>query len=171
MEGLQAKLTKVQHAISNTIPKRVAANAERHFKESFRKQGFTNANFLRWAPTKGGKAGRVLRKSGLLFNSIRIDQANENGIRIVAGGAHVPYAQIHNEGGTINRQATRRAHIRRGGPVKTRRGIIQRKAAAVRRHQVRMNVHIRKRQFMGPSITLDGIMKATIQKTIAEALK
>ena len=159
----------MQKALVSTVPKRIAADAERHFKQSFRDQGFTNSSLVKWAPTKKGKPGRVLKKSGLLFNSIRIVRAEWNGIQLTAGGPHVPYAQIHNEGGTINRQVTRREHFRKGGPVRTRRGTVQRKGGLVKRHQARMNVHIRKRQFMGRSVVLENTMRLTIINTIKAA--
>lgn len=157
----------------STAPKRIGADAERHYKESFRKQGFTDSTFRMWPPLKDPKAkkGRILKRSGLLMNSIRVAQADWRGVQVVAGGPHVPYAQIHNEGGTIHRQVTRRAHPRKGGPVKTRRGTVIRKATYVRRHQAMMNTHLRKRQFMGPSRALETKMRATILRTIAEAVK
>lgn len=164
---------KLTRALTSIIPKRIGADAERHFKDSFRKQGFTDASFRMWPPLKDPKAkkGRILKKTGLLMNSIRVAHADWRGVQVVAGGPHVPYAQIHNEGGTINRQVTRRAHFRKGGPVRSRRGTVQRKAGFVKRHQAHMNVHIRKRQFMGPSKVLETKMRGTILRTIAEAVK
>lgn len=175
---MQAKLTRLAKALVSTAPKRIAANAERHFKDSFRNQGFTDRALVKWRPlrkprtnSKGKKLqGRILKGRGLLANSIRVARADWNGIQVVAGGPHVPYAKLHNEGGWIRRQVTRRAHTRRAHPANTRRGRVLRNEAHVRRHQARMNVYIPKRQFMGDSHQLRQTMRQTILKTIAETL-
>jgi phage gpG-like protein len=114
--------------------------------------------------------GRVLSRTGMLYNSVQLVQADANGIRVVAGGAHVPYAQLHNKGGTIQRQVTVRAHHRREHFANTRRGRVKRKAAIVRRHQMRMNLHIRKRQFMGKSHMLDIQMRKTILASLRKVM-
>lgn len=168
---LQAKLDRLKRALSNTAPKRVGAAAERFFKESFRRQGWLDGGLRKWPATKGGKPGRVLKRTGLLMNSIRVARADWRSIQVVAGGPHVPYARIHNEGGTIQRQVTRRAHQRRAHAMRTRRGRVMVAATTVRRHQARMNVHIRKRQYMGRSTSLDLELRKVILETVAAAIR
>lgn len=157
-QKLQQRLNQLRTELRDRLPKVLAAQAERHFKQSFRDQGFTDRSLVRWRPSKGAKKGRTLRRSGLLFNSIRIARADAGGIVIVAGGPYVPYARIHNEGGTIQRQVTRRAHQRKAH----RRGRSLVKEHSVRRHQARLNVHIPKRQYMGKSHVLDLSMRTSI---------
>ena len=166
-----AKLARLQRTLVSVVPKRVAAVAERHFKESFRQQGFTDSSFSRWRPTKNGKANRTLKKSGRLMNSVRVAHATWNRIQVVAGGQHVPYAKIHNEGGTIHRQATRRAHFRKKHMANTRRGTVMRNATMVRRHQVMMNTHIPKRQFMGRSRAMELKMRSVVLKSIQTVMQ
>uniref|UniRef100_UPI001F46270F phage virion morphogenesis protein n=2 Tax=Flavobacteriaceae TaxID=49546 RepID=UPI001F46270F len=61
-------------------------------------------------------------------------------------GTDVPYAQIHNEGGTIKATARVRAHSR------TRKGRNQ--PIKVKAHTRQMNAKIPKRQFLGESAVL-----------------
>lgn len=169
---LNGKLAKLQTALTRTIPRRIGQDAEDHFRRSFKNQGFTDRGLVKWAPVKNKKAmkGRVLSRTGMLYNSVQLVQADANGIRVVAGGRAVPYAKIHNEGGTIQRQVSVRAHHRKEHFANTRRGRVKRKAATVRRHQMRMNLHLRKRQFMGKSHVLDMKMRKTILTTIGQVM-
>lgn len=171
INAIEAKLSRLANDLGRIAPKRVAADAERWFKQSFRDQGFTDRSLVKWPRTKNGKPGTILRKTGLLFNSIRIARADAGGIQIVAGGPQVPYARIHNEGGTIEGQVTVRTHVRRASVAKTRRGRIMRKAAVVRSHQRQMLIYMAKRQYMGRSVLLDKKMRDTVSTVIAEALR
>lgn len=166
-QKLQQRIKQLQNELRNRLPKVLAAQAERHFKQSFRDQGFTDRALVRWRPSRGVKAGRTLRRSGLLFNSIRIARADAGGIVIVAGGPYVPYARIHNEGGTIQRQVTRRAHQRKAH----RRGRSLVKEHSVRRHQARLNVHLPKRQYMGKSQVLDTAMRNGILNSVQRIMQ
>lgn len=169
IDKLNGKIDRLMRTLRDIVPKRIAADAERHFKESFRNQGFTDTSLVRWRATKGGKKGRTLKASGALMNSIK-GTANGMAVRVTAGGQHVPYARIHNEGGTIQRQVTRRAHYRNAHTRRTKRGKQEVPGAMVRRHQARMNLHLPKRQYMGRSAVLTRTMKATILRSIAQVV-
>lgn len=157
--------------VRTILPPRIAAAAQRHFIMSFRNQGFTDTGLRRWVPTKGAKAGRTLKRTQALANSIRIAEATFRRIEVTAGNQYVRYAQIHNEGGWIRGQKTVRAHVR--GPFKRRRaGRTETvKRHAVRRHQARVNMYIRQRRFMGPSATLNLEIARIIDAGITEARK
>ncbi len=178
VNNLDKRIERLGKALQRTIPRRIGQDAENHFRASFKNGGFTDRTLVKWRPRKQqprdrrgkAKAHTVLFQHGLLRGSVRLAQAYWNSIQVVAGGPHVPYARIHNEGGWIRRQVTRRAHTRRAHAANTRRGRIMRGEAHVRRHQARMNVYIPKRQFMGPSKALEATMRQTILKTIAETL-
>lgn len=72
------------------------------FKDSFNKQGWTDNGFTPWPPRKTGSDGRgILIKTTNLRDSIRVMESSP--LRIVYGTS-VPYAQIHNQGGTIEVQ-------------------------------------------------------------------
>jgi phage gpG-like protein len=167
-KGLDYFKSKVVQSI---LPPRIGAAAQRHFTMSFRNQGFTDQGLRRWIPSKGAKANRTLKKSQALANSIRIAEATAQRITITAGNQHVPYAQIHNEGGWIRGQKTVRAHIR--GPFKRRRGSRTEEVRkhAVRRHQAKVNMYIRQRRFMGRSTMLNLEIARVINVTINETRK
>lgn len=160
---------RIRTALVQKVPKRIAADAERHFKMSFRHQGFIDETLVPWKPTEKPRAnsrgkvlqGRILKRTGLLVNSIRVLRADWNRVEITAGGQHVPYAQIHNEGGRIQGTFNVRAHTRRkrdGSKV------------PVRAFQRKVNTVIPQRQFMGDSFKLRQTMRQTILRTISEAL-
>jgi phage gpG-like protein len=171
MPPLRAKLERLAKALAVQAPKVIGAAAERHFKQSFVNQGFTDSALVKWPKTKNGKANRVLKKTGLLMNSIRVDRADLNVIRIVAGGPQVPYARIHNEGGTIEGTANVRAHQRRAHRASTRRGKVMRKAASVKAHTRRMLTYMPKRQYMGKSAAMEANMRNELLKLIARTIK
>jgi phage gpG-like protein len=168
---LNAKLEKLARALQTIAPKRIAANAERHYKESFANQGFTDRTLQLWPKTKNGKAKRILKRTGNLYNSIRIVRADANGIQITAGGPHVPYARIHNLGGTIEGEVSVRTHLRKAHSMRTRRGRVIAKAAMVQAHQRKLLIYMAKRQFMGKSHVLDLKFRDTLTTTIAQALR
>ena len=167
-KGLDYFKSKVVRTI---LPQRIGAAAQRHFTMSFRDQGFTDKSLRRWMPSKGVKPNRTLKKSQALANSIRVDEQTPQRISVVAGNQHIPYARIHNEGAWIRGQKTVRAHTR--GPFKRRRKgrVEQVKQHSVRRHQAKLNIWIRKRQFMGKSAVLDMEIGRVIDVTIADARK
>lgn len=174
---LRAKVATLQKALVNTVPKRLGADAQRHFMMSFRNQGFTDTSLVLWPRlkkprTSGGKVvqGRILKGRGLLMNSIRVLRANWNSIQVVAGGSHVPYARIHNEGGTIEATASVRAHTRRDHAARTSAGTRLRKGSTVATHTRKMLIYMPKRQYMGRSAVLNMKMRGTIMQTVVESL-
>ncbi|MBL8002381.1 MAG: hypothetical protein JNL05_10505 [Flavobacteriales bacterium] len=172
LDNVQRKVDRLRKALDQRIPKLVQADAIRFFRSNFKAQGWQDGGVRKWAPVKNKKLrkGSVLKRTGALMNSIRAGRASWNGIQVLAGGPGVPYAQAHNEGITLRRQVTIRAHTRRGGPVRTRRGRVMRKEATVGRHQRRMNLHLRRRQFMGQSRDLNILFRKTILTEIGKVM-
>lgn len=165
-------------ALTTDIPVRITNDAERFFKDSFKRQGWLGAHGFRpWRPVKnpngkGRKGGRrILKGTGNLMQSIRTVQADWNRIELTAGNAHVPYAKIHNEGGWIRGQVTRRAHIQGEHVRRTKRGKrVTVREHTVRRHQAKLNMHMPRRQFMGSdSPALEQIMRNTIIESLRRA--
>lgn len=162
---------KLRATLVRHVPKRVAADAERHFKESFRNQGFTDKQLKPWPRLKVARSNskgqelkdRILKDTGLLSNSIRVARADINGIQVVAGGPHVPYAQIHNEGGRIRGTQNVRAHKRRSRKTG--------KEHDVRAFTRNVDITIPPRPFMGPSEILERKMRATVLKSIIQAIR
>ncbi|MBK9598574.1 MAG: phage virion morphogenesis protein [Flavobacteriales bacterium] len=121
IKNLDQRLLKVRSDLVNKLPKKLGQAAETHFRESFKKGGFTDRTFVKWKPrarppmnSKGKVRNHtVLYQHGLLRNSVRLVRYNWDDIQVVAGGSHVPYAAIHNEGGTISKSVSVRAYDRR----------------------------------------------------------
>jgi len=84
--------------------------AVRHFKESFRNEGFTDQSLEKWTEvqrripgtlayettTGAARTRGILRGKGIMVNSIKVLQSSE--YKVVIGVAGVPYAPYHNEG-------------------------------------------------------------------------
>jgi len=93
---------KAQNAISR-LPPLLGAEAVRHTKENFRQGGFVDASLEVWPKRKNdedsGRGVLIGKQSGHLFKDIRVLSRTENSVSV---GTTLPYARIHNEGGTIN---------------------------------------------------------------------
>ena len=79
---------------------RIAANeAQKFFKGSFAKGGFTDRSFNRWQQS-GSPMGakKTLYGLGNLMHSVRPSETSENRVVI---RSDTPYSDIHNSGGTI----------------------------------------------------------------------
>ncbi len=135
------------------IPRIAGIEAERFFKDSFRKQGWEGNTFAAWKARGGARtrtlgekqAGRsILIKSGALRRSIKVTRRGRN---FVIVSSSLPYAQIHNEGGKISGNFTVRTHERRN-----RKGT---GSHAVESHSRKVNTTIPKRQFLGSSSSLN----------------
>jgi phage gpG-like protein len=90
-------LQQMQRNLSRAM-KQSAAATETHYKGSFRKGGFADDS-SKWAGRRNPEKGKaVLVQSGDLRRSI---SAKQSGPRSITISSDVPYAEIHNEGGTI----------------------------------------------------------------------
>ena len=111
-------------------------------KERFVKKDWLDGNSREaWKKRKKPDRGSLMVKSGRLKRSIR---KLSEGDYFVYVGTDVPYAQIHNEGGKINKTITVRTHSR------TRKG----RTETVKSHRRKMKMTMPKRQFLGDSNAL-----------------
>jgi phage gpG-like protein len=100
--------------------------------------------------------------------SIRVISADESKIIV---GSDVPYAQIHNDGGTINKSVTVKTHTVRQHS-RTRKGRNETvKEHKVQAHTRKMNTTIPQRRFLGASYTLSKRMMNLITARFYRALK
>lgn len=145
------------------------------FITRFRAQGWRDDTFKPWAKRKRTdkrRPGRaILMDRGRLRSSIR---ARVSGPDVIFG-TDVPYARIHNEGGTIKRHARSELFVRNrykrgakgkmfGGMGAFKKGTTPGKGMTFRAHEVRMP----KRQFMGESKHLNNVITRKIQTTITK---
>ena len=111
-------------------------------KERFVKKDWLDGNSRQtWKKRKKADRGSLMVRSGRLKRSIR---KMSEGDYFVYVGTDVPYAQIHNEGGDINKTVTVRTHSR------TRKE----RTETVKSHRRKMNIKMPKRQFIGDSNAL-----------------
>jgi len=146
------------------------------FKANFDRQSFLDDRLKFWEPRKNDKTpGRKIligKGSGRLKRSLRKETTGMD----IKWVSDVPYAKIHNEGGTIQATQSVRAHVRRVESrsnnkkvkyievnakgesrikvVKTAQGI-----AMVKAHTRQVNTQIPQRQFIGYSAALMEIIK------------
>lgn len=131
----------------------------------FSKQRFIDKNWVdettkEWEPRKRKAPGSLMvgKGSGRLKKSIRKIRVTPNSVTI---GTDVPYAQIHNEGGTIKKTVTVKSHSRK------RKG----RSEKVKSHRRKMNTTIPQRQFIGESATLMHTIEELIGKEMNRILK
>ena len=101
-------LVRADKHLKNNVPKIIGERARRFFELSFRKQGFTNRGFSKWARRDkeykaNAKTGRrasagkkILSNRGDLADSIERTKTTKKQIRISSVG--IPYANYHNNG-------------------------------------------------------------------------
>lgn len=164
-------------AVSSTykrIPTEVATIAVNFSKERFREQAWLDKTKHPWKPRrkarKGGKkrSQTLLVDTGRLKRSIRKIYVDQNRVII---GTDVPYAQIHNDGGTIKETVTVKTHNRKEH-VRKRAGRAEIvKAHTVNSHTRKMNVKIPARRFIGNSYTLERRIYLHIASRFTKALK
>ncbi|MDE6860357.1 MAG: phage virion morphogenesis protein [Duncaniella sp.] len=167
-----------------------------HFRDNFRRGGFVDTTLERWIPAKrlssGGSDaasnyGTLLSRRSHLFRSIR---SSAKASRAVVG-TRVPYASVHNEGGTLSPAVTPRmrryawyryykaAGITRKTSAKTRskklsmakenrQALFWKRLALTKKS--RMEIKIPKRRFVGPSKVLEDAISAKIESEIMKIL-
>jgi phage gpG-like protein len=130
---------------------------------NFSKQRFVDKNWRDtstepWKPRKRTDRGSTLVRSGRLKRSIR---KLVSGNYFVYIGTDVPYAQIHNEGGEINKSVSVKSHSR------TRSG---RPTTRVKGHTRNMKLKIPKRQFLGDSEYLAKGLEMMMQRAVEDEI-
>ena len=169
VNGLNGFLKKMDAIASayNRIPTEVATIAVNFSKERFIDQAWLNTTRKPWAQRKRNRPGKkrsqtLLVDTGRLKRSIRKIHASQN---LVIIGTDVPYAEIHNNGGTINKTVTVRQHTvkshKRKAYSRQRAGRTERIKAqlinshSVKTHRRKMNTDIEPRPFIGQSEALN----------------
>lgn len=190
---LQSRPSEINRLVSRVLPIKVGALAKAHFRENFRLSGFMDGGLRQWPSTRrqlaGGKAaaanyGPLLSRRNRLFGSI----GYKPGPGYVVIGTSLPYAAIHNDGGTVTPTVTlkmrkfawamyyrtlgksakspkgKKAKASKPQPSSAASPEAERwKALALTRKQ-KLNITIPKRQFIGDSQELN----AAINRKIGE---
>lgn len=145
-------------AIEAALPELVqelTVEARLFFDSSWTNKGFTDSTLTAWKPVKDKKGNikaRPLVESGALRRSLRTEVNGSTGVVYT----EIPYAQIHNEGGTLKYTANVRAHTRKGKPVAA--------------HTRNVNHDMPQRQYMGTSKVLEDRMTEIITARLKKIL-
>jgi phage gpG-like protein len=137
-----------------TLKKDVVRHAEvagvNFFQDSFQNQGFTDTAFQAWPKRKNDfdPGRKILVQSSYLLNSIQVFDSNNKRITFGSDAAH---AEIHNNGGTLKINITKKARKYFWFMFKAT-GLGMWKAMALTKKEA-MTITIPKRQFIGESKT------------------
>lgn len=148
-----------------SLPNKIAVVAVKFSKDRFRDQAWLDSSREPWQPRKSPRSGgrkksqTLLVNSGRLKRSIRKIKADQTEVVV---GTDVPYAKIHNDGGTITKTARVKSFTRKGRKQGTH---------VVKAHSRRMNTTIPKRQFLGNSAALASDIEKLIVNELENAMK
>lgn len=176
---IERKITAIQRGIAADLPRIVGKRAADFYRDSFRKQGFTDTGLQPWKPAKrtvnarttGGRYGTLLSARKELHNSIHFI----SGVGRVTIRSDKPYSQIHNEGGTVNvpvtpdmRKFAWAQHYKEVGK-KSKDFTPWKGLALTPKKELRINIP--KRQFMGKSEALNTIIATEVKNYVERIFK
>ena len=150
------------------VPAEVAQKARAFFLSSFTKEGFTDISFIPWVKRMHCARHKILFQSYALKNSISIETASLKKIEISAGEG-VPYATLHNEGGTVTVRVTKRSRRFFWYKYKQTGDTKWKALALTKKHQ--LSSRIPKRQFIGESHALIEKVEQIMLQNIEKAVK
>lgn len=101
---VRQKISQLSSRMQQATPTIIAETAVEYFKESFTIKGW---NGTPWPQAKEPPTnGSLMVRSAALVSSIRPRVVTAKEVIISAGSPRVPYAKIHNQGGTIKQVPT-----------------------------------------------------------------
>lgn len=150
-------------------PKDIAERARAFFLSSFIREGFTDYSFIPWVKRADPDlSGKILSQSLALRDSVKIVDARLERIEIRAGEG-LPYAAIHNNGGTITVTVTDKMRKFFWAMYKKTENEKWKWMALTKKEQ--LTITIPKRQFIGDSQTLNNNIQQWMSKHILNAEK
>lgn len=173
IKDLQQKISGLEHNLKKDVPKLIAHTAAKHYKARFEANN-KDWNKTPWPNTKQPvKRGSLMMRSGNLQSSIRPLVVNPDRVVISAGSNKVPYAQIHNEGGTIQRNITVTPKMRKFAWAKfyETEDSKWKGMALTKKTSIAQTITMPKRQFMGMNDQLLNEMDKQITSYINHKLK
>ena len=175
------------------LPVIVGRMAKDHYQDNFRKGGFVNNGLQKWPVTKRQRSGSssasatygpLLSGRNHLFGSIKYEPGDYR----VKVANEVPYAAIHNEGGTVNPTVTpkmrrfawamyHKATGREKSKRKTKKAGTKENAAAgfwkalALTKKQKLSIKIPQRRFLGESAELTKKINDKIELEVAKIIK
>lgn len=164
--------------ITERMPQRLAVVAVNFSKERFIQKNWVDTHRIPWKQRKRKGRGSLMAQTGRLKRSIRKVYVSQN---IIVIGSDVPYAQIHNDGGTINQTVNVRSHKRKITVNRQRTNLRTRKTTKlksrvaigdtfVKAHKRKMSLTLPPRQFIGESALLIRRLERQIIRDLDNAL-
>jgi phage gpG-like protein len=179
---IQMAQVKLQKSLQDFVTV-IGVEAKKHFVASFRNQGFTDATLDHWKARKRNDKGKrgnraILVKSGDLRRSVKVINKNYDSVTL---GSDLPYAQIHNDGGTIHKKASKnsmyyrevstnilsRKTNKRFARTTGRRKATHAMEVEIGEHDIKMP----KRQFIGNSKKLTDLLRDKLDKRIQNVFR
>ncbi len=177
----------IEKEVTDRLPRKVGVAAVNHFRQNFRDAGWRDGGLHPWKKTRrqqeGSKYTPLTSRRDHLMRSIRYEKTAPGEVTVTDP---VPYAAIHNEGGTINTHPTVTPKMRRFAwakaysiaGVKKGKGKLPkelppeaakwRALALTKKSSLNIKADIPKRQFMGGSMELmqkiNGIINESLLK-------
>ena len=181
---LDAKQKEVEHAIRRTLPVKVGRMAADFYKENFRLGGFRDGALQPWAKTLRQRLGGRSVKSqyGPLMSgreNLRRSIGYTPGDARVTIGTSVPYAAIHNKGGSVTthprvtpkmRKFAWRQYFEAGGK-KSPEAEKWKALALTKKSRLNVTANIPRRQFIGQSRELNEKIRRCIEEELARIVK
>lgn len=188
IELIKSQRKEIDQLMRRQLPVKIGRMAKDHFQENFRKGGFVNNGLQQWPKSKrqlsgtsssAAQYGPLLSGRNHLFSSMKYTPSDYR----VKVANEVPYAAIHNEGGTVNPTVT--PEMRRfawamfyksSGKKKGKKGSMlsnpdaERWKALALTKKSKLTVKIPKRQFLGESAELRKSINDKIEKELSKIL-
>lgn len=187
--------TDIEKVVRDRLPRKVGITAVNHFRQNFRDAGWRDNGLHPWKKTRRQQTGGpdakytpLTSRRDHLMRSVQYEQTAPGEVTVTDP---VPYAAIHNEGGTLNthpsvtpkmrRFAWAKAYSLAGVKGKGRlpkelppEAAKWRALALTKKSRLNITAHIPRRQFMGESrelmLEINGIINQSLDK-IRNALK
>lgn len=100
--------------VNNNLPRKIGVMAVNHFRDNFRRGGFVNGGLQPWQKTRRQiDDGSPLSPLTSRRNHLMSSTTSVPGIGMVTIRNDVPYAVIHNDGGTIDTHPTVTPRLRK----------------------------------------------------------
>ncbi len=172
IDAFFADFTRRVEEVKRILPDIVGTEVVNSAQDNFRTESFFGE---KWPARKDKKNKRkLLVKTGALQRSPRIIQSMPG---LVSVGSDVPYAEVHNEGGVINRSARSETFIRNryktgkkgemfGGMGAFRKGTTAGKGQTYKAYSYSMPM----RKFLGNHPKLKRHLEDTIKEVVLEKL-
>jgi len=146
--------------LKRVVPSIVAEKATEFYKHRFTAKA--DVNNRSWPPAKHPPSrGSLMVRSGNLMASVRPSLINSKKVIISAGSSKVPYAQLHNEGGTNKITVTNKMR-KFAWAMKYKTNADQWKYLAITK-KTTISINIPKRQYMGTSQYLRNLLMDNIK--------